>query len=211
MIRVLIVDDHAMFREGLREVLCRSPQLEVSGEASNGQEALAHLRHSRCDVMLLDIALEDRNGLDVLKQVKAEWPDLRVLMLTMHREEQYAVRALRAGAAGYLTKNSAATELVAAIQKVAAGGKYVSAALAERLAFAISPGGLKLPHEYLTDREFQVFSLLVSGKRITDVADQLCLSVKTVSTHRGHICDKMQMQTIAQLTRYAVANGLIEE
>ena len=208
MIRILVADDHTIVREGLKQLLSECPRLEVAGEAGSGQEVLSRLRQGRYDVLLLDISLEDRSGLDVLKQVQAEWPGLPVLMLTMHREEEYAVRALRAGAAGYLTKRSATTELVAAIEKVAAGGKYVSASLAERLAFALSPGASRLPHEGLTDREFQVFCLMVSGRRITEIASQLCLSVKTVSTYRARICEKMQMPTIAQLIRYAMENGL---
>jgi len=207
-IKVLIVDDHTIVREGLKQILEDSPTITVAGEASTGQEALTRIRGEHYDVVLLDISLEDRSGLDILKQIKSYWPTLPVLILTMHREDEYAIRSLRAGAAGYLTKKSAPTELVAAIEKVASGGKYVSASLAERLAFAVEPGRSGAPHESLTDREFQVFSLIVAGNRITDIAEQLCLSVKTVSSHRSRILEKMRMRTVTELIRYAVENGL---
>jgi two-component system, NarL family, invasion response regulator UvrY len=210
LIRILIADDHTIVREGLKQILEERADLSVAGEASSGQEVVTRLRQAHYDAVLLDISLEDRSGLDVLKQIKTEWPRLPVLMLTMHREEEYAIRALRAGAAGYLTKKSAPTELVAAIQKVAGGGRYVSASLAERLAFALAPDTARLPHESLTDREFQVFCLIAAGKRMTEIAEQLCLSVKTVSTHRARILGKMQMQTITQLVRYAMENGLLK-
>ncbi|HJZ88248.1 MAG TPA: response regulator transcription factor [Polyangia bacterium] len=206
--RVLIVDDHTIVREGLKQILDESANITVAGEAASGQDALTRLREESYDVVLLDISLEDRSGLDILKQIKGYWPKLPVLILTMHREDEYAIRSLRAGAAGYLTKKSAPTELVAAIEKVASGGKYVSASLAERLAFAVEPGRVGALHEALTDREFQVFSLIVAGNRITEIANQLCLSVKTVSSHRAHILEKMKMRTVTELIRYAVENGL---
>lgn len=208
MIKVLIVDDHAIVREGLKQVLSETPTIAVSGEAAGGQDALTRLREQKYDVVLLDISLEDRSGLDILKQIKSYWPELAVLILTMHREDEYALRSLRAGAAGYLTKRSAPNELVAAIQKVASGGKYVSESLAERLAFALEPAGSGALHESLTDREFQVFSLIVAGQRVTDIARQLCLSIKTVSTHRTRILRRMRMRTVTELIRYAVENGL---
>jgi len=210
MIKVLIVDDHTIVREGLKQVLSESPTITVAGEAAGGQDALTRIREQKFDVVLLDLSLEDRSGLDILKQVKSYWPQLPVLILTMHREDEYALRSLRAGAAGYLTKKSAPTELVAAIHKVASGGKYVSEALAERLAFAVEPSRPGAPHESLTDREFQVFSLIVAGNRMTDIAEQLCLSVKTVSTHRTRILQRMRMRTVTELIRYAVENGLVK-
>jgi DNA-binding NarL/FixJ family response regulator len=210
MINVLIVDDHTIVREGLKQILAECPQVKVAGEAAGGQDALTRMREQKFDLVLLDISLEDRSGLDILKQVKAYWPELPVLILTMHREDEYALRALRAGASGYLTKKSAPTELVAAIQKVASGGKYVSESLAERLAFALEPGRGGAPHESLTDREYQVFSLIVAGNRITDIAEQLCVSVKTVSTHRARILQRMRMRTVTELIRYAVENDLVK-
>jgi DNA-binding NarL/FixJ family response regulator len=210
MIKVLLVDDHTIVREGLKQILADSQTITVVGEAASGQEALSRLGKEKFDVVVLDISLEDRSGLDVLKQAKSYWPELPILILTMHREDEYAVRSLRAGAAGYVTKKSAPKELVAAIEKVAGGGRYVSPALAERLVFALEPGRAGAPHESLSDREFQVFSLLVAGNRITDIAAQLCLSVKTVSTHRSKILEKMKMRSTADLVRYAVENRLIK-
>jgi two-component system, NarL family, invasion response regulator UvrY len=210
MIRILIGDDHTIVREGLKQILAETANLMVAGEAGSGQEVLRRLREGSYDVVLLDISLEDRSGLDVLKHIRAEWPALPVLMLTMHPEEEYAVRALRAGAAGYLTKKSAATELVAAIQKVAGGGRYVTTSLAEVLARALEPAAAAVPHETLSDREFQVFERLVSGERPSDIARRLGVSVKTVSTHRARILVKMNMQTTAALIRYAVQHQLVK-
>jgi len=209
MIRILIADDHTIVREGLKQLLSETPNLVVAGEAGSGQEVLRRLREGPYDVVLLDISLEDRSGIDVLKQVRTEWPTLPVLMLTMHPEEEYALRALRAGAAGYLTKKSALTELVAAIHKVAAGGRYVSASLGEVLARALEPRAAARPHERLSDREFQVFELLVSGKRLGEIAKYLGVSIKTISTHRARLLAKMRMQTVAALIRYALENQLV--
>jgi two-component system invasion response regulator UvrY len=209
MIRILIGDDHTILREGLKQILAETSNLMVAGEAASGQEVLRSLREGEFDVVLLDISLEDRSGLDVLKQIRVEWPALPVLMLTMHPEEEYAVRALRAGAAGYLTKKSALTELVSAIHKVAGGGRYVSASLGEVLARTLAPKAPARPHEGLSDREFQVFGMLVSGTRLSDIARHLGVSVKTISTHRARILSKMRMQTVAALIRYAVENQLV--
>jgi two-component system, NarL family, invasion response regulator UvrY len=210
MIEVLIGDDHTIFREGLKQLLAETANVKVGGEAGSGQEVLRRLRERPYDVVLLDISLEDRSGLDVLKHIRTEWPSLPVLMLTMHPEEEYAVRALRAGAAGYLTKKSALTELVAAIQKVAHGGRYVSASLAEALVRALEPEAPLQPHESLSDREFQVFEMLVSGARPSDIARHLGVSVKTISTHRARILIKMKLPSIAALIRYAVENQLLK-
>jgi len=209
MIRILIGDDHTIVREGLKQMLAETPNLVVAGEAGSGDEVLRRLREGQYDVVLLDISLEDRSGIDVLKQIRSEWPALPVLMLTMHPEEEYALRALRAGAAGYLTKKSALTELVAAIHKVARGGRYVSASLGEVLAQALEPRVHGRPHEGLSDREFQVFELLVAGRRLGEIAKHLGVSVKTISTHRARILAKMRMHTIAALIRYAVENRLV--
>jgi len=207
-IRVLIVDDHPIVREGLKQVLAECDSPVVTGEACSGQEALSMARTGNWDVVVLDISLPDRSGLDVLKQMKGYYPKLPILVLTMHAEEQYAVRVLRAGAAGYLTKDSEPTEMAAAIKKVASGGRYVSASLAEKLVFDM--GGMReRPHEALSDREFQVFCMLSSGERIKDIAEKLCLSVKTVSSHRARILTKMRMKNNAQLVQYALENKLI--
>lgn len=209
MIRILIGDDHTIVREGLKQLLSETPNLMVAGEAASGHEVIRRLREGQYDVVLLDISLEDRSGIDVLKQIRAEWSALPVLMLTMHPEEEYAVRALRAGAAGYLTKKSALTELVAAIHKVADGGRYVSASLGEVLARGLEPRAPAQPHERLSDREFQVFEMLVSGKRLSEIATHLGVSIKTISTHRARLLSKMSMQTIAALIRYALENQLV--
>ena len=207
-IRVLIVDDHPIVRQGLKQVLNESDLTVIAGEASSGQEALNMARSGNWDLVVLDITLPDRSGLDVLKQLKNYYPKLPVLVLTMHAEEQYAVRVLRAGAAGYLTKDSEPAEMTAAVQKVAAGGRYVSASLAEKLVFDM--GGMReRPHEALSDREFQVFCMLASGERIKDIAEKLCLSVKTVSSHRARILTKMRMKNNAQLVQYALETKLI--
>ena len=206
--RVLIVDDHPVLRAGLRQVLTESDMKVFVGEATNGQELLAKVREQSWDVVVLDISLPDRSGLDLLKQLKSYYPDLPVVVLTMHAEEQYAIRVLRAGASGYLTKDSPPEEMAAAVLKVSEGGRYVSASLAERLVFDI--GGMReRPHEILSDREFQVFCMLASGERIKDIAAKLCLSVKTVSSHRARILTKMRMKNNAQLVQYALEHNLI--
>jgi two-component system, NarL family, invasion response regulator UvrY len=206
--RVLIVDDHSVVRQGLKQILHESDIPVSIGEAGSGQEALSLARTGDWDLVVLDISLPDRSGLDVLKQIKSYYPKLPVLVLTMHAEEQYAVRVLRAGAAGYLTKDSAPEEMATAVKKVAAGGRYVSSSLAEKLVFDM--GGLReRPHEALSDREFQVFCMLASGERIKDIAEKLCLSVKTVSSHRARILTKMKMRNNAQLVQYALEQKLI--
>ncbi|MFI5395389.1 MAG: response regulator [Candidatus Binatia bacterium] len=210
MIKVLLVDDHAVVRTGLKQILERGHEQVLVGEAGTGDEALQKVRLSHWDAVVLDISLPDRSGLDVLKQIKSLNPKLGVLVLTMHGEQQYAVRALRAGATGFLTKQSAPEELMAAICQVARGGRYVSPPLAERLAFDLAigkPGALL--HEALSDREFQVLSLLASGKTITDISRQLCVSVKTVSTHRARLLKKMRMRNNAELIQYAIRSGLV--
>lgn len=206
--RVLIVDDHSLVREGLKQTLKESDLPVVFGEATSGQEALSMARSGNWDLVVLDISLPDRSGLDVLKQIKNYYPKLPVLVLTMHAEEQYAVRVLRAGAAGYITKDSPPSEVTAAVKKVVSGGRYVSPSLAEKLVFDM--GGMReRPHESLSDREFQVFCMLASGERIKDIAEKLCLSVKTVSSHRARILTKMRMRNNAQLVQYALENKLI--
>ncbi len=207
-IHVLIADDHAIVRQGLKQILSETEDLVVAGEAEDGVEALRLARHQRWDVFLLDVSMPNRNGIDTLKQLKKEFPRLPVLILSMHPEEHYAVRAIKSGAAGYLTKQSAPELLVTAIRQVAGGKRFISPTLAEHLAAAISDDGEKLPHERITDREYQVLSRISSGKTITQIADELSLSVKTVSEYRKRLLEKMRLETTAELIRYGVEHGL---
>jgi len=209
MIKILVADDHTIVREGLKQIVGDVGDMMVADEAGNGQEALAKIREGQYDVVLLDISMPGRSGLEVLKDIRTERPKLPVLILSMHSEEQYAVRALRAGAAGYLTKASAPDELIGAIRKVSRGRKYVTASLAEKLALELDADTRKPPHEMLSDREYQVMLMLASGKSVTEIADELSLSVKTISTYRSRILEKMNMKKNAELTLYAVQNGLV--
>jgi two-component system invasion response regulator UvrY len=209
-IRVFIADDHAIVREGLKQILAEQRDIIVAGEAENGLDAIKLFRKSRCHVMLLDISMPDRNGIEVLKQIKQERPDLAVLMLSMHREDQYAIRALKAGAAGYLTKQSAPRELVTAIRQVAGGQKYVSATLAQALASQVGTDHDAPPHDALSDREFQTLTMIASGKTVSEIARELSLSVKTVSEYRARLLAKMNLKTSAELTHYAIRNQLVE-
>lgn len=209
MIRILIADDHAIVRRGLKQILAEESGMTVAGEAQNAQEVLDLVRKQVWDVVVLDIAMPGRGGLDVLKEIKPEYPQLPVLILSMHPEDQYAIRALKAGAAGYLTKESAPEELVKAIRKVLAGGKYVSASLAEKLVLALEADDKKPPHETLSDREYQVMCLIASGKTVGEIADELSLSVKTISTYRARILEKMSLKSNAALTHYAVQQRLV--
>jgi DNA-binding NarL/FixJ family response regulator len=210
MIRIVIADDHAIVRRGLKQIVDEEPDLQVIGEAADAAEVLGLLRRDDADVLVLDINMPGRSGLEVLSDVKQRWPKLPVLVLSVHPEEQYAMRVLKAGAAGYLTKDSAPDELVRALRKVHAGGKYVSPALAERLASALQPDSELPPHERLTDREYQVLCLIGSGKTVSEIADQLALSVKTISTYRARLLEKMNLKTNAELTHYAIRNRLVE-
>lgn len=209
MIKVLIADDHALIREGLKQIVADTTDIVVAGEAKSGQEVLELICEDEWGAILLDIAMPGRDGIDILKQIKTEKPDLPVLILSMYPEEQYAVRALKAGAAGYLTKGSAPDELIAAIRKICAGGKYVSSSLAEKLAFGLQIDMDKPPHETLSDREFQVMCMIASGKTVKMVAEELSLSMKTISTYRTRILEKMGMKTNAELTYYAIKNHLV--
>lgn len=209
-IRVFIADDHAIVREGLKQILAEQRDIIVAGEAENGVDAAKLIGKARCHVMLLDISLPDRNGIDVLKQVKKDKPDLSVLMLSMHREDQYAIRALKAGASGYLTKQSAPKELVTAIRQVASGQKYVSAALAQTLASQIGENHETPVHETLSDREYQTLTMIASGMTVSEIAKELSLSVKTVSEYRSRLLVKMKLKTSAELTTYAIRNGLVD-
>jgi DNA-binding NarL/FixJ family response regulator len=210
IIKVFIADDHAIVREGLKQILAETRDIVVAGEAESGLDAIKLFRKSECQVMLLDISLPDRNGIEVLKQIKKEKPELSVLMLSMHREDQYAIRALKAGAAGYLTKQSAPKELVTAIRQVASGLKYISAALAQELANHVNDDHETPPHETLSDREYQTLTMIASGKTVGTIAKELSLSVKTVSEYRARLLVKMKLKNSAELTHYAIKNQLIE-
>lgn len=209
-IRVFIADDHAIVREGLKQILAEQRDIVVAGEAENGLDAVKLFRRAKPHVMLLDISLPDRNGIEVLKQIKDEKPELAVLMLSMHREDQYAIRALKAGAAGYLTKQSAPRELVQAIRQVAGGQKYVSAALAQALANSVGSDHEAPVHDSLSDREFQTLTMIASGKTVSEIARELSLSVKTISEYRARLLSKMNLKTSAELTTYAIRNQLVE-
>ena len=210
MLRVLIADDHPVFRRGLKQIIDDTPDMFVADEAIDGWEALHKATTGDYDVVLLDISLPFKNGLDVLSQLKAARPALPVLMLSMHPEEQHAVRALKTGASGYLTKESAPEEMLSAIRKVSRGGKYVSASLAETLASMLNEHDERLPHEALSNREYQVMCLIASGKSVSEIAQELSLSVKTVSTYRARILKKLRMTNNAELIRYATKNELVD-
>lgn len=210
MIKIVIADDHTIVREGLRRVVGDVPDIEVIGEATNGREVLIWVKQGGFDMLLLDLSMPDHSGVDFIKRLKDESPKLPILVLTMHEEEQYAVRSIRAGASGYLTKESASTELINAIRRVASGRLYINPSVAEQLVMdtmAIHDGP---PHKGLSDREFEVFQMLVHGRSVTDIATQLHLSVKTVSTHKARILQKMNLQSIADLVRYAVHHRLMD-
>jgi two-component system invasion response regulator UvrY len=210
MIKIIIADDHAIVRKGLRQIVSETPDIIVTGEASTGTEVLRCVRGNDYDVVVLDISMPGGEGLNILKQIKKVKSKIPILVLSVHPEDQYAVRALRAGAAGYLTKESAPDELITAIRRVSGGRKYVSSQLAEKLAFHIGVDGEKKPHENLSDREYQVLCMIASGKRVTEIGDELRLSVKTVSTYRARILEKMRMKSNAALTHYAFKHGLVE-
>jgi DNA-binding NarL/FixJ family response regulator len=211
MTRIVIADDHTIVREGLKQVLAAAGDLTVVAEAKNGGEVMQRVREFDFDVLLLDMSMPGKSGVELIKQVHGEKPKLRILILSMHEEEQYAVRALKAGAAGYLTKESASDLLVAAIRKVAAGGAYITPAVAEQFALGAMADANGPRHATLSDREYQVFELLVGGKTITDIADRLNLSVKTVSTHKTRIMQKMNMTNPTELIRYAINNRLVDD
>ncbi|GMR08523.1 MAG: response regulator transcription factor [Gammaproteobacteria bacterium] len=207
--RVLIVDDHAIVRAGLKQLLNDCPDVVATDEATNSHEALKKIREQDWDVVLLDISMPGKNGLEILKQIKRERPKAAVLILSMHAENQYALRALKAGAAGYLTKGCIPEQLLAAVAKVARGGKYITPALAEKLANALDPNVGDAPHEALSNRELQVFQLLSAGKQVSQIGEELSLSSKTVSAHRANILKKMRMKNNAELMFYAIDNGLV--
>jgi two-component system, NarL family, invasion response regulator UvrY len=205
---ILIVDDHAIVRQGLRQILMESDSTIFIKEADCGSDAIRQVRAGEWNVVVLDISLPDRNGIDILKQIKKEYPKIPVLMLSMHEEGLYAIRALKAGASGYITKQSAPAELMAAIHQVARGRKYLTATLAEAMADSLGADHERLPHETLSDREYQTLCLIASGKGLTDVAEEMRLSVKTVSVYRARLLEKMKLKNNAELTHYAIKNGL---
>lgn len=211
MIKVLIADDHAILRAGLKHMLSEYPDITVAGEASNGHEALAKAQAEAWDVMLLDMTMPGKSGIELIKQIKSVVPKLPILILSMHKEDVYAVRALKAGASGYLCKDNAEDQLVAALRKIAAGGLYITAAVAEKLALDVLQGDDRNvpPHTRLSDREYQIFQAIVAGDSVSDIAQKLNVSVKTVSTHKTHIQEKMGCDSVADLVRYAIQHELL--
>jgi len=210
MIRVLITDDHAIVRHGLKKILSDTDDMSVTGEADTGAQAIKFVREIPCDVVLLDISLPDRNGIEVLKQIKKERPKLPVLMLSMHTEREFAVRALKAGASGYLTKQSAPMQLVAAIRHVFSGKKYITPSLAEEVANMLSGDSEQPAHKVLSDREYQTLCLIASGKTLSGIASELLLSPKTVSVYRSRVLEKLKLRNNSEITRYAIKNQLVE-
>jgi DNA-binding NarL/FixJ family response regulator len=210
MIKIVIADDHTLVREGLRRVISEEADIDVIGEATNGHEVLEWVRKGGLDLLLLDLSMPDHSGVDFIRRLKAEAPKLPILVLTMHEEEQYAVRTIRAGASGYLTKESASKELIDAIRRVATGRLYISPSVAEQLALDVMTTHDGPLHKSLSDREFEVFQLIVHGHSMTDISERLHLSVKTVSTHKARILQKMNMKSLADLVRYAVDNNLTD-
>lgn len=207
--KILIADDHTIVREGIKQILAEIPEVTVTDEARNGQEVLQNVWDNDYDIVLLDITMPGRSGLDILKQLKADKPALKILILSMHPEEQYAIRAFKAGAFGYLTKESSPNELIEAIRKISIGKKYVSSSLAETLASHLEAKSEKPLHESLSDREYEVMCMIASGKTVKEIAAELSLSVKTISTYRARILEKMNMKNNAQLTHYTIQNRLV--
>jgi two-component system, NarL family, invasion response regulator UvrY len=211
MLKIVVADDHPIVREGLKLIIAKTADMMVAGEASDGQELLTRLRTTPADIVLLDITMPGRSGLDVLKQIKTQYPKIRLLVLSHHPEDQYALRVLRAGAAGYLTKESASEQLITAIRKVASGGKYVSLSLAEQLAAELDAPADKPLHGTLSDREYEVMRMIAIGKSVSEIAEELALSVKTISTYRTRILAKMNMTRTADIIHYGIRHGLIDD
>jgi DNA-binding NarL/FixJ family response regulator len=211
VIRVAIADDHTIVREGLRQLLESAGDIVVATEAVNGHEVVERVRDTEFDILLLDLSMPGRSGMEVIRQVKGEKPKLKILVLSMHEENQYAVRAIKAGASGYLTKDSASAQLVLAIRKLAAGGAFISAEVAEQLARDAQGTTDALPHTTLSDREYQVFRMLVAGDSLTEIAERLNLSIKTISTHKARLMQKMNVGNQAELIRYAIAHKLTDD
>jgi DNA-binding NarL/FixJ family response regulator len=210
MSRIVLADDHAIVREGLKRILSAAEGFEVVGEAADGTQVMQLAREADFDLLVLDLSMPGRSGMELIKLVKAEKPRVRILVLSMHHEVQYAVRAIKSGASGYLTKESAPAELEQALRKIAAGGAYVTAEVAQQLALGAMPGSQAAPHESLSTREFEVFQQLVAGASVTDIAGRLSLSVKTVSTHKSNLMHKLGVGNPADLVRYAMKHGLAD-
>jgi two-component system invasion response regulator UvrY len=210
LIEVFVLDDHPVVRQGLRSILEDEPDINVSGEAATYRELTGLLEEKRPDVVVLDMTLPDRSGLDILKDLKAQYRDVPILILTIHKEEHFAVRTLKAGADGFLNKMSVSDELVLAVRKIASGGKYISPNVAEILALELGDRSIGMPHETLSDREFQVLLNIARGMKLQEIAEELSLSPKTVGTYRERLLEKMNMKTNTELTYYAVKNGLVE-
>lgn len=210
MLKILTVDDHMVVREGVKRIFDNQPDKAIFGEAATANEALELVRHQEWDIVILDISIGGRNGLELLKDIKQIRPKMPVLILSMHSEEQYARRAFKAGAAGYITKDSPHSELLAAINKVLKGGRYITTAIAEKLIVHLEEDPNRLPHETLSDREFEVMRLIASGKTVGEIAQLLLLSDKTISTYRSRILEKMNMKTNAEITYYTIKNNLLD-
>jgi two-component system invasion response regulator UvrY len=208
--RLLVADDHAVVRKGIVQILEGASDLSVQGEATNGMELIDLVRKQEWDAVIMDLTMPGLSGLDLLKQLHAIRPNLRILVLSVAPEDQYALRMLRSGASGYLTKESVPSELVNAIRKVCAGGRYVSQHLAEELTYSLGADAEHAPHESLSDREFEVLRLMATGLTPTAIAEKLCVSIKTVSTYRARMLEKMRMKTSAELVRYAIKAGLVD-
>lgn len=210
MLKIFIADDHALIREGFKKLIDREMGMQVVGEAKDSMEVLSKLRDTACDVLVLDLSMPGKNGLELLKDLREITPDLKILILTMHPEERYAIRCLRAGASGYLTKGGAPKELIKAIRRVVEGRKYISETLAEHLAVELDTNRTTLDHEKLSDREYEVFALLVDGKSTAEIAEKLNISSSTVNTYRMRIFEKMGTSSVAELVQYAIRNNLID-
>jgi len=210
MIKIVIADDHDIVRAGLKQIISDSRDMKVTGESGNAEQLIELVKKNDYDVVLLDLKMSGMNGLDAIKHIKLIKPDLPVIVLSMHAEDQYAVRTIRAGASGYITKETASENLIAAIKKAVAGGRYISPALAESLADSIAWGGTESPHDALTDREFQVMCMIASGRSVSEIASELFLSVKTISTYRHRILSKMNMKNNSELTHYVIKNNLLD-
>lgn len=208
MIRIVLADDHMIVRQGLKQILGDELDFKIVGEAANGNDTLGLVGDTEFDVLVLDMSMPGRSGIELIKLIKAEKPKLPVLVLSMHKEEQYAVRAIKAGAAGYLTKESAADQLVSAIRKVARGGVFITPAVAERMALDFGTHQNEVSHTLLSDREYQIFEMIVAGRSVTAIADELVVSAKTVSTHKARILQKMRMSSSAELILYAIEHHL---
>ena len=211
MIRILIADDHTLMREGLKQILATAGDMLVAGEASDGFQTLARVREGEWDLLLLDMSMPGRSGIELIKQIKSEKPKLPILVLSMHKEDENAVRSIRAGASGYVCKDSASQQLLSAIRSVAKGGRFISADVATDLAFNLILRDDRAPHTSLSDREFLIFRKIANGETINDIALQLNLSAKTVSTYKTRVFQKMQMTSVAELIRYGLKHGLLDE